>query len=112
MAKATDAEITRHLGELPGWRREGDAICKTFDRHSFRGAIAFVGTLSELAERADHHPDIDIRYGRVKVALTTHDEHGLTGRDFALARQIEAAGAGPESESIGAPDGHGAAPTP
>lgn len=111
MGKVSEPDIARHLGELPGWKREGDAITKTFDRSSFRGAIAFVGTLSELAERAEHHPDLDIRYSRVKVTLTTHDAKGLTEKDFSLARQVEAAGAEPEAGGIGT-NGHATSPTP
>jgi 4a-hydroxytetrahydrobiopterin dehydratase len=91
MTKLTEAEITEALRDLPGWERQGQQLRRTFDRASFNGAIAFVGTLSELAERADHHPDIDIRYAKVTVMLTTHDAGGLTKADVTLARQIQAA---------------------
>lgn len=91
MQKLSDAEITAALKNLPGWERQDDALTRTFDRSTFKGAVAFVNTLSEIAERADHHPDIDIRYNRVRVLLTTHDAHGLTERDVQMARQINAA---------------------
>lgn len=91
MQKLSDAEITAALKDLPGWERQDDALTRTFDRSTFKGAVAFVNTLSEIAERADHHPDIDIRYNRVRVLLTTHDAHGLTERDVQMARQISAA---------------------
>jgi 4a-hydroxytetrahydrobiopterin dehydratase len=55
----------------------------------FEGAMAFVNHVAELAEAMDHHPDIDIRYSKVTLTLSTHDAGGLTGRDFALAGKIE-----------------------
>ena len=86
-----DAEIHRRLDELEGWTREGEVIRKTYTLDSFAEAIAFVNRIAELAERADHHPDIDIRYDRVGCALSTHSAGGLTRRDFDLARQLDSA---------------------
>ncbi len=91
MHKLNDADIVKDLQTLAGWERQGNAITRTFDRRTFHGAIAFVNTLSELAERADHHPDMDIRFSRVRVTLSTHDAGGVTEQDIALARQITAA---------------------
>ena len=93
LERLDDTEVTRAMKSLPGWKRQGEAIEKTFDRGSFNGAIAFVNTLSQLAERADHHPDLDIRYRQVRVSLSTHDAGGLTQRDIDLARQVEAVSA-------------------
>ena len=93
MATLADAEITARLAALPGWAREGDEIVKTFDCGTFAAAIAFVVRIGFFAERADHHPDLDVRWKRVKVALTTHDAGGLTSNDFDLATQIEVIGA-------------------
>jgi 4a-hydroxytetrahydrobiopterin dehydratase len=93
MATLADAEITARLAALPGWTREGDEIVKTFDRGTFAAAIAFVVRIGFFAEAADHHPDLDVRWKRVKVALTTHDAGGLTSNDFDLATQIEGIGA-------------------
>jgi 4a-hydroxytetrahydrobiopterin dehydratase len=92
MAKLEDAEITAALAGLPGWSREGDEIVKTFDRETFPGAIAFVVRIGFFAERADHHPDLDVRWKRVRVALSTHDAGALTAKDFDLAREIEGIG--------------------
>ena len=92
MAKLSDAEVTAGLAALPGWERLGDEIVKTFDCGSFRGAIAFVVRIGFFAEKADHHPDLDVRWKRVRVALTTHDAGGLTGKDLDLAREIEGIG--------------------
>ena len=91
MTLLDDAEIRTRLDALDGWTREGDVIRKTFTLASFPEAIAFVNRIAELAERADHHPDIDIRYDRVGCSLSTHSEGGLTARDFDLARQLDAA---------------------
>lgn len=84
-----DDEVAAALGALPGWSRSGDEIEKTFERPSFPDAIAFVVRIGFVAEAADHHPDLDIRWRRVRVALTTHDSGGLTASDIAVARQIE-----------------------
>jgi 4a-hydroxytetrahydrobiopterin dehydratase len=92
MAKLSDTEITAALAGLPGWSREGDEIVKTFDRETFPGAIAFVVRIGFFAEKADHHPDLDVRWKRVRVALSTHDAGGLTAKDFDLAREIEGIG--------------------
>lgn len=84
-------EIERALGELGGWKREGKAIVKLFDLRSFKAALAFVNTVGELAERADHHPDILVEYSKVTLRLTSHDAGGVTQRDLRLARQVDAA---------------------
>ncbi len=88
---SSEAEIESALSELPGWKREGKAIAKTYDRKAFKAAMAFAGAVGELAERADHHPDIFIQYNKVTLTLWSHDKGGITDRDLRLARQIEAA---------------------
>jgi 4a-hydroxytetrahydrobiopterin dehydratase len=89
MARLSDEEIGAALERLPGWGREGDEIVKTYERASFPAAIAFVVRIGFLAEQANHHPDLDIRWRRVRVALTTHDAGGLTRHDVDLATAIE-----------------------
>lgn len=89
MALLDDQEIRTKLDGLRGWTREGETIRKTYTLASFADAIAFVQRVAGLAERADHHPDIDIRYDRVGCSLSTHSEGGLTRKDFDLARQID-----------------------
>jgi 4a-hydroxytetrahydrobiopterin dehydratase len=84
-----DAEIAERLAARSGWERQGDEIVKTFELPSFPAAIAFVGRVAERAEVADHHPDLDIRYRKVRVALSTHDDGGITAKDFSLADEIE-----------------------
>jgi 4a-hydroxytetrahydrobiopterin dehydratase len=90
MTPLADAEIAAALEALPDWKRAGDEIVKEYDCGSFPGAIAFVVRVGFLAEKADHHPDIDIRWKRVRIALSTHSANGLTSRDLDLAGEIEA----------------------
>ena len=84
-----DTEIAAQLGDLVDWTRDGDLIRKVFKLASFPAAIAFVTQVAFLAEAAAHHPDIDIRWRTVTLALTTHDAGGLSEKDFALAAQID-----------------------
>ena len=83
---AADAE--RLLAELPGWKIDAGELVKTFNFKDFREALAFVNRVGAAAESAAHHPDIDIRYNRVRLALVTHDAGGLTKKDFVLATAI------------------------
>jgi 4a-hydroxytetrahydrobiopterin dehydratase len=91
VARLTDDEVQEALAGLPEWTRAGDEIVRTFELPTFLAVIAFVGRIAALAEAADHHPDLDIRYRRLRVALTTHDSGGLTTRDIDLAGNIDAA---------------------
>jgi 4a-hydroxytetrahydrobiopterin dehydratase len=84
-----DSAIQSALKELPGWEREGDDIVKTFEFDGFQSAMTFVTRVAEAAEAADHHPDIDIRWNKVRLALSTHSAGGLTERDTDLAHRIE-----------------------
>jgi 4a-hydroxytetrahydrobiopterin dehydratase len=72
-----------------GWSIDGEVLTKTFTHDSFAAAVGFVAAVGVLAEKAFHHPDIDIRYSKVTVSLTTHDAGGLTEQDTGLATQIE-----------------------
>ncbi len=89
MPKLHQTELDRALRELPGWTVKNEAITKTFQHNSFAEAIVFVNAVAHLAELANHHPDVDIRYSSIAVALTTHDQGGITEKDLALARSIE-----------------------
>ena len=86
-----DAAVEKGLKRLPGWERRGNEIVKTFARRDFMGAISFVHEVADAAEATGHHPDIDIRWNKVTLALTTHDQGGLTQKDFALAKEFDAA---------------------
>src|SRR5436309_12643650 len=82
-------EIDRALRELSGWKLDGKQIQKTYKYDSFPEAIVFVNAVAHLAELANHHPDIDIRYSNITLALVTHDQGGITDKDVQLARRIE-----------------------
>ena len=84
-----DNEITAALQELLHWRRDGDSITRTVDAPSFLEGIDLVAAVARAAEAADHHPDIDVRWRTVTFTLSTHSEGGLTGKDFALAGEID-----------------------
>jgi 4a-hydroxytetrahydrobiopterin dehydratase len=90
MAKLTDDEVRSALEQLPEWRRDGDEIVREYELPTFPEAIGFVVKIADLAEAANHHPDLDIRYTKVRVALTSHDTGGLTTRDVELAKKIDA----------------------
>jgi 4a-hydroxytetrahydrobiopterin dehydratase len=88
--KLTEAKIILALAAVPEWQRSGDVIARTFQFKDFPGAMNFVNAVADLAEQAQHHPDMDVRWNKVTLALTTHDAGGLTEKDFALARQCDA----------------------
>ncbi|MDE3066052.1 MAG: 4a-hydroxytetrahydrobiopterin dehydratase [Verrucomicrobiota bacterium] len=89
MEKLSGAQIEAAMASVPDWRRNGAVISRTFQFKDFPAAMKFVNAVADLAEKAWHHPDIDIRWNRVTLALTTHDAGGLTERDFDLARQFD-----------------------
>ncbi len=89
MATLSEDEIRLALAELTGWELVDGQITREYSLGGFAAAIAFVVRLSYEAEHADHHPDLDIRYDRVKVTLSTHSERGVTAKDLDLARAIE-----------------------
>ena len=73
---------------VPGWENNGREITRLYKFKDFAEALNFVNKVAGLAEAADHHPDIDIRWNKVRLTLSTHSAGGLTEKDFALARQI------------------------
>ena len=87
MARLSPAQITRSLASAPGWTVRARTLHRRFEFGGFLDAIDFVNRVAMKAEKADHHPDIDIRWNKVALALTTHSEGGLTAKDFAMARQ-------------------------
>lgn len=78
------------MDRVPTWKRKADVIRRTFEFKDFPVAIRFVNAVARLAEKSWHHPDIDIRWNQVTLALTTHDKGGLTEKDFSLAEQFDA----------------------
>jgi len=91
MPRLSDGDIGTGLREIAGWERNGDEIVRTVRFPEFMDGIRFINLVADMAEAADHHPDIDIRYRNVRFALSTHDQGGLTEKDFELAKQINAA---------------------
>ncbi|HEY5234285.1 MAG TPA: 4a-hydroxytetrahydrobiopterin dehydratase [Verrucomicrobiae bacterium] len=89
MNKLNAVQIKSALGKIPGWKRKADVISRTFQFKDFPAAMKFVDAVAQLAEEEQHHPDIDIRWNKVTLALTTHDAGGLTKKDFALAKQFD-----------------------
>ena len=87
--KMEPAKIILALAALPQWKRNGEIISRTFEFKDFPAAMKFVSHVAALAEQAQHHPDVDIRWNKVTLALTSHDAGGLTEKDFALAKQCD-----------------------
>jgi 4a-hydroxytetrahydrobiopterin dehydratase len=85
-------EIQERLKNLPKWEQENGEIVRETTFPDFVAAMDFVNAVAEQAELAGHHPDIDIRYNKVRLALVSHDAGGLTPRDFDLAAAIDALG--------------------
>lgn len=87
--KLSDLEVQRALGGLPGWARRGGALAKTFSFDRFADGIRFIDRLARVADDMNHHPDIDVRYTKVTIMLSTHDAGGITEADLRLAEKIE-----------------------
>jgi 4a-hydroxytetrahydrobiopterin dehydratase len=94
MARLGDSDLRAALGRLDGWQGGTDTIRKTFQFEDFMGSIGFVNRAAELAEAANHHPDIDIRWNKVTMTLSTHDEGGVSDKDVDLAGKLNSAAQG------------------
>jgi len=94
MAKLSDNEIREKLVALPGWKYEAGALAREYEFPDFVAAMRFVNAVAEQAESAGHHPDIDVRYNKVRLALSSHDEGGLTERDMKMAETLKPLGQG------------------
>lgn len=89
MAALSQADLDTRLRSVPEWRIEAGELTRTFTCKDFVASLSFVNKVGDLAERAGHHPDIDIRYNKVRLALVTHDAGGITARDFDLAAAVD-----------------------
>lgn len=85
----TDAQIAAELKALPGWRHEGGALRRTYKTDGWPTTLMLVNAIGFYAEAADHHPDLEVHWGSVSVALSTHSAGGITAKDMALAKQVE-----------------------
>ena len=89
MSALTAKQISLHLRAVPNWSKRIQTIHRTFVFKDFLKAIEFVNRIAKKTQKINHHPDIDIRYNKVTLKLTTHDEGGITNKDFLLARQCD-----------------------
>ncbi len=89
MSVLSAATVEERLRSLPRWKLEGQEIVRRFEFSDFAAAMVFVNQVAELAEKAGHHPDIDIRYNKVRLALVSHDKGGLTERDMQMASAVD-----------------------
>jgi len=87
MNPLTTAEIRLNMSRIPHWTRRGSTLRRIFEFKDFAAAMSFVNSVARAAEKVQHHPDIDIRWNKVTLGLTTHDAGGLTERDFSLAER-------------------------
>ena len=83
------ASLKERMKKIPEWELEKKHIERTFEFDDFADAIDFVNAVAEVAEEEEHHPDIDIRYNKVRLVLSTHSKGGLTELDFGLAERID-----------------------
>jgi len=91
MAKLTSSEIEAALPTLPGWQLSEEKLIHDYTFPDFAAAMVFVNQVATLAESANHHPDIDIRYNKVRLALISHDSGGITKRDVKFATTLNEA---------------------
>ena len=89
MPALSQQDTESRVRALPGWQIESGELVRTFTFKDFLSSIDFVNQIAKYAEGAGHHPDIDIRYNRVRIALMTHDAGGLTEKDFSLAKKFD-----------------------
>jgi 4a-hydroxytetrahydrobiopterin dehydratase len=82
-------QIKLNLQAVPKWSKRAQTILRTFKFEGFLKGIDFVNRIAAKAQKMNHHPDIDVRFDQVALTLTTHDEGGITGKDFTLARQCD-----------------------
>ena len=82
-------QIKLNLQAVPNWSKRAQTILRTFKFAGFLKGIDFVNRIAAKAQKMNHHPDIDIRFDQVTLTLTTHDEGGITEKDFLLARQCD-----------------------
>lgn len=85
----SEADIKANLRRVPEWKSHSDSISRRFEFADFAASMRFVHAVAVLAEAANHHPDIDIRWNKVLLQLSTHSSGGLTEADFALAEKID-----------------------
>jgi 4a-hydroxytetrahydrobiopterin dehydratase len=89
MPALTAEQISLHLKAVPDWSKRAETIGRTFKFEDFMTGVDFVRRIAKQALKINHHPDIDIRFDKVTLTLTTHDEGGITEKDFSLAQKCD-----------------------
>jgi 4a-hydroxytetrahydrobiopterin dehydratase len=89
MAKLNPDQITVSMATVPDWKREGPGIFRTYTLSDFTAAIDFVNVVAKAAQKANHHPDIEVKWNQVTLRMTSHSEGGLTDKDFAMASKFD-----------------------
>ena len=87
--KLTESEITEELGKLEGWSLEEDQLVKRFSFKTYKDGLVFALAVGQAADNLNHHPDLEVGYAKVKVAVNTHDVPGISPYDFELAHRVE-----------------------
>jgi len=87
--RLSEDQLARELASMKGWERRDNSIRKTFAFKDFKESVEFLGMIRPIADAMNHHPDACVKYNRVEVELTTHDEGGVTEKDVQLARKID-----------------------
>jgi 4a-hydroxytetrahydrobiopterin dehydratase len=90
MLRLDSSQVESELLKLPCWQRAGGMIRRVYTHKDFVEAMKFVNRVADASEKAGHHPDIDIRWNKAALMLTTHSEGGLTMKDFNLAHELDA----------------------
>lgn len=91
MAALEPQVVEQRVASMAGWDLKEGQIVRVYEAPSFHRAVGFVTQIGIIADAADHHPDIDIRYNKVTISLSTHSENGITEKDFSLAASIDEA---------------------
>jgi 4a-hydroxytetrahydrobiopterin dehydratase len=90
MSVLSDEDVQARLGELgDGWEKYGNSLRREFKFDDFSGAVDFVNRLTPTANELNHHPDVFISWGLARVSLISHSEHGITEKDFELAKKLD-----------------------
>lgn len=87
--KLSDTEIAEELAVYPGWALDGGQITKTYEFKNYKDGVVFASAVGHVADKLDHHPDMYVGYGKVRIAVNTHSVNGISPYDFELARRIE-----------------------
>lgn len=90
MSVLSDEDVQARLGDLgQGWEKYGNSLRREFEFPDFTAAVDFVNRLTPIANELNHHPDLFISWGLVRVSLISHSEHGITEKDFELAKRLD-----------------------